>query len=182
MTQIKYLTTEQINLLMANIIDRKDKLMVRILIDTGMRIGEFCMVRYEDLLIDESYIRIPAENTKTKEERTIRINKELMNDLLGYCKDLNITKGYIWQGLGSKSSHLTERAIQYTIKQYGAKIGLDWLTPHKFRHTHIVQALERGVPLPAIMQQAGHKNLQTTQIYSRLAPKEVKSSYERAGL
>ena len=179
--RIKYLSVEQQQELLNAIIDRRDKLIIRLLIDTGMRIGEFTLMKVENILKEESYINIPEENTKTKTARTVRINKEIMNDLISYMKDGGIKDGYIWRG-NKRASHITPRAMQQMIKKYGTMVNLAWLTPHKFRHTHIVRALERGVPVNAVQQQVGHAEITTTQIYSRLAPREIKNSYERAGL
>ena len=56
------------------------------------------------------------------------------------------------------------------------------VTPHTLRHSHIVHSLMAGVPTNVVQQQAGHKRLTTTQVYSKVAPEQIKEAYERAGM
>jgi len=49
----------------------RDKLIVTLLYSTGMRVGEFTKLRVEDIDFSERFIRIPPENSKTGEGRTI---------------------------------------------------------------------------------------------------------------
>ena len=51
-------------------------------------------------------------------------------------------------------------------------------SPHTLRHTHIVHALLDRIPITAVQKQVGHKKLTTTQIYSNLAPEQVREAYE----
>ena len=179
MDQIKYLTPTQTEKLFEVIINFRDKLIINLLLDTGMRIKEFSMMKFEHLDFDNCYIRIPIENTKTREARTTRVNRLLMNDLQAYCKQEGIRKSYIWKGY---TNPITTRTLQYMVKNYGKKAGIDWLTPHKLRHTHIVRALSMGVSMNAVQAQVGHKRLTTTQVYSKLAPAEVQKAYDGVGL
>ncbi|GAI13303.1 unnamed protein product, partial [marine sediment metagenome] len=55
------------------------------------------------------------------------------------------------------------------------------VSPHTLRHTHIVHALLDKVPITAVQKQVGHKRLTTTQIYSDLAPEQVKEAYDKVG-
>jgi site-specific recombinase XerD len=43
------------------------------------------------------------------------------------------------------------------------------VTPHILRHSHVVNALMAGVPVPMIQKQMGHKRLFTTEIYATVA-------------
>ena len=48
--------------------------------------------------------------------------------------------------------------------------------PHILRHSHVVNALMAGVPVPMIQKQVGHKRLSTTEIYATVAPALVKEA------
>jgi site-specific recombinase XerD len=54
-------------------------------------------------------------------------------------------------------------------------------TPHILRHSHVVNALMAGVPVPMIQKQVGHKRLSTTEIYATVAPALVKEAYDLHG-
>ncbi|MCK4326691.1 tyrosine-type recombinase/integrase [bacterium] len=64
------------------------------------------------------------------------------------------------------------------MKKYAKRANLE-ASPHTLRHTHIVHALLDRIPIAAVQKQMGHKRLATTQIYSNLAPEQVREAYEK---
>jgi len=168
---IKYLKKEEWEKLRGSIDNYRDKLIITLLYATGMRVGEFTKLKIQDIDFEERFIRIPAENTKTKEGRTIFVPREVLNDLKGYLKLEKKKKGRIFD--------LTTRRVQQLLKKYSEKAGIE-ATPHTLRHTHIVHSLLDKVPIVAVKRQVGHKRLTTTQIYSELAPEEIREAYEHA--
>jgi len=136
-----------------------------------MRVGEFTKLRVEEIDFEERFIRIPPENSKTGEGRTIFVPREVLNDVKAYLKLEKKKNGRIF--------NLSTRRIQQLLKKYSEKAGIG-ATPHTLRHSHIVHSLLNKVPITAIQKQVGHKRLTTTQIYSDLAPEQVREAYEHA--
>lgn len=169
---IKYLKKEEWDRLRGSIDSYRDKLIVTLLYATGMRVGEFTKLEVQDIDFPERFIRIPRENTKTKTGRTVFVPWEVLNDLKAYLKLEKRKKGRIFD--------LTTRRIQQLLKKYSARAGVE-ATPHTLRHSHIVHNLLERVPITAIQKQVGHKRLTTTQIYSDLAPEQVRAAYENRG-
>ena len=167
---IKYLKKEQWDHLRESIDNYRDKIIITLLYSTGMRVGEFTKLKVEDLDFEERFIRIPPENTKTKEGRTIFVPREILNDIKAYLKLEKRKKGRIL--------NLSTRRIQQLLKKYSARAGVE-ATPHTLRHTHVVHSLLDKVPITAVQKQLGHKRLTTTQIYSDLAPEQIRAAYER---
>ena len=168
---IKYLKKEEWDKLRGSIDNYRDKLIITLLYSTGMRVGEFVKLRVEDIDFEERFIRILRENTKTGEGRTIFVPREVLNDVRAYLKLKKKNSGRIF--------NLSTRRIQQLLKKYGARAGVE-ATPHTLRHTHVVHRLLDKVPITAVQKQVGHKRLTTTQIYSDLAPEQVREAYERA--
>ncbi len=166
---IKYLKKEEWQRLIESVDDYRDKLLMKVLYDTGMRVGELSMLEVEHIDFGERFIRIPAENTKTKTARTVVINREVLSEVAAYLKMVKIKKGRIF--------NLSVRRIQQLIKKYGKIAGIE-VSPHTLRHTHIVHALLDRVPITAVQKNVGHRRLTTTQIYCDLAPEQVREAYE----
>ncbi len=166
---IKYLKKDEWNKLKASIDNYRDKVIITLLYSTGMRVGEFTKLEVQDIDFEERFIRIPPENTKTRTGRTIFVPWEVLNDLKAYLKLEKRKKGRIFD--------LTTRRIQQLIKKYSARAGVQ-ASPHTLRHTHVVHSLLDKVPITAVQGQVGHKRLSTTQIYSKLAPEEIRAAYE----
>ncbi len=169
---IKYLKKEEWNKLRSSIDNFRDKLIVTLLYATGMRVGEFTKLEVQDIDFSERFIRIPPENTKTRMARTIFVPQEVLNDLRGYLKLKKLKKGRIFD--------LSTRRVQQLLKKYSTRAGVK-ATPHSLRHSHIVHNLLDRVPITAVQKQVGHKRLTTTQIYSDLAPEQVRAAYENRG-
>lgn len=168
--EIKYLKKEEWLRLIESVDNYRDKLIVKLLYSTGMRVGELAKLKVEDIDFQERFIHIPAENTKTNTARTVIVPKEVLSDVSAYLKIVQIRAGRLF--------NLTVRRLQQLIKKY-AKIANLEASPHTLRHTHIVHALLNRIPIAAVQKQVGHKRLATTQIYSNLAPEQVREAYER---
>ena len=134
-----------------------------------MRVGEFVKLRVEDIDFKERFIRIPPENSKTGEGRTIFVPREVLSNIKAYLKLEKRKNGRLFD--------LTTRRIQQLLKKYSARARVK-ATPHTLRHTHIVHNILDKVSIAAIKRQVGHKRLTTAQVYSELAPQEVGEAYE----
>ena len=138
---IKYLDRENWQKLFSCIDNYRDKLIISMLYDTGMRVGELTKVEIKDIAFQESFIRISAENTKTKFGRTIYVPQELLSNIRAFMKLNKIKNGRLFQ--------LTTRRIQQLLKKYSKLAGVK-ATPHTLRHTHIVHSLLNKIPITAI--------------------------------
>ncbi len=168
--EIKYLKKQEWLQLLESVDNYRDKLIVKLLYSTGMRVGELAKLKVKDIDFHERFIHIPAENTKTNTARTVIVPKEVLSDISAYLRTLKIERGRLFT--------LTVRRLQQLIKKYAQRANIE-ASPHTLRHTHIVHALLDRIPITAVQKQVGHKKLTTTQIYSNLAPEQVREAYEK---
>ena len=182
--EIKYLKKQEWLHLLESVDNYRDKLIVKLLYSTGMRVGELAKLKVEDIDFHERFIHIPAENTKTNTARTVIVPKEVLSDVSAYLTAFRNTPR-TRRNSPRTNDHplfsLTVRRIQQLLKRYAKTANLD-VSPHALRHTHIVHALLDRIPITAVQKQVGHKKLTTTQIYSNLAPEQVREAYEKGGL
>lgn len=190
--RIKYLKKNEYQKLKENIDNYRDKIIISFLYSSGCRVSEISNLKIENIDFESGLIYIPAENTKTNDTRVVRIGKELLNDLCAYLKVKKVKEGHLFTSYAQKN--ITDRRIRQLVHHYANKAGIQQVygynkdgiplykvTPHTLRHTHIVHALMDKVPITAVQKQVGHKNLSTTQIYSDLAPEQVKEAYDKVG-
>jgi len=70
--------------------------------------------------------------------------------------------------------HLHDTGVQRQIKEAARKAGIPKnVTPHSLRHSFATHLLENGYDIRTIQELLGHKNVQTTMIYTHVAAKNV---------
>ena len=68
-------------------------------------------------------------------------------------------------------------AVTRYINKAGAAAGLPHIHPHQLRHTLATQAINRGMSLEAIAAMLGHRSLDMTLRYAKIASRTVADEY-----
>jgi site-specific recombinase XerD len=78
--------------------------------------------------------------------------------------------------ISNRERKYSEESIQQIVKQAAKRAGITKrVTPHTLRHSFATHLLEAGCDIRYIQELLGHKNLQTTQIYTHVANKDIKN-------
>lgn len=170
--EIKYLKKTEWKKLLDCVDNFRDMVIIELLYETGCRVGELSKMSIEDIDFEAGFIRILAENTKTKAARTVYIPQGILSKVKAYLIMTRRKKGLLFG--------LSKRRLQQLVKKYSERSGVV-CSAHTLRHTHVVHALLDKVPITAVQKQVGHKRLTTTQIYSDLAPEQVREAYQGRG-
>jgi len=145
----------------------KDKLLIQLLLDTGLRAKELLSIRKSDINIEKRFIIV--RNTKNGEERIVFFTEETRKMLEKYIKNMSNDQ---------KLFNITYDALYRKLKRLGKKLGID-LRPHILRHTFATQAIRKGMPLPVVQKILGHKDIRTTQIYTHLVTEDLQEIYKK---
>ncbi len=183
MSEIKYLDRDEI-IELSRVAEGMDRLILNLLLDTGMRVGELVATKVEDVNFDYGFIRLSAKRTKTKKFRTVRVSAPLIQKLKEYIKP-----GQVYLFPGYSNGHISVSTVQKRIAALAERVGIQQIekrnklnrrrvTPHTMRHTHIVNSLLAGISLPSVQKQVGHARLSSTEIYTNYAPTLVKAEYD----
>ena len=77
--------------------------------------------------------------------------------------------------ISDRKKQYNNRTIQQIVKNAAKKTKINKrVSPHTMRHSFATHLLEAGADIRYIQQLLGHKNLQTTQIYTHVANKDIK--------
>lgn len=74
---------------------------------------------------------------------------------------------------------LSTAVVMRILERASAKARLGRVTAHMLRHSYATHLLHRGADIRQIQQLLGHVSLETTHMYTRLAPPNLKTTYER---
>lgn len=152
-----YLTIEQINKLKEIDLTNKPSLentrnAFVIGCYTGLRFSDLQFINpKEAVIIDGDTKRIILTQKKTKDQVNIKINDEIYS-LLNKLKPL------------ATNVHTNRQ-----LKELAAMIGVQELSFHISRHTFATTLLNKGGRIEVVSKLLGHKTIQTTQIYAKVA-------------
>jgi len=135
----------------------RNRLMVRLMLRTGMRVGEISRLRVEDLVdLDKQVIYV--RKSKGGNDRIVLADPETAKILRQFSADR--TSGPIFG--------IKPHAIQHIVKKMARTAGVrnaDLMTPHKLRHSFAINWVQHGGDIESLRRLLGHKSLATTQIY-----------------
>jgi integrase/recombinase XerC len=157
----------------------RDKLILDILYQTGIRRSELTHLKESDVDLFNSTIKVLGKRNK---ERIIPISLLLKRNLEGYLrvkKELNLSNFML---LVSEKGHtLSDQAVYRSVKKYLSQITTaKKKSPHVLRHTFATHLLNNGADINAVKDLLGHANLSATQIYTHNTIDKLKKSYKQA--
>ena len=157
--------------------DPRDRLVVELLARTGMRAGELADLDADAVVRIGAghWLRIPLG--KLRNDRYVPLHPELV-DLLAAWTAANLEhirrcKRLVADHRGPLDRHLIARIVHRVSRA----AGVPGVHPHRLRHTLATQAINRGMRLEAIAALLGHRKMEMTLIYARIANRVVADEY-----
>lgn len=145
---------------------------VLLMLLTGMRIGELCALRWNNINLHEQTIRITAtlqrlRDTSAEDQSHTRVvigapksdtsarTIPMTDHAVDLCRraDVKNTAAYI---LTETESFMEPRALQYRIEKYTRECGLEGVHAHTLRHTFATRAVEVGFEIKSLSEVLGH--------------------------
>jgi site-specific recombinase XerD len=157
--------------------DPRDRLVVELLARTGMRAGELAGLEADSVVQigGNHWLRIPLG--KLRNDRYVPLHPQLVT-LLGDWTATNLEHIRDHHRLiADHRGPLNRHTISRIIHRIGAAAGVPGVHPHRLRHTLATQAINRGMRLEAIAALLGHKKMEMTLIYARIANRVVADEY-----
>lgn len=178
-TGIRWLDRKEENALL-RMVERngriRDIAIIKLLLNTGMRVSELCSMRWSEVTISERKGTLTVLQGKGGKRRKIPLNYDARQVLLdlGYKQNAG-KKDWIFVGQRGK---LTPRGVQTLFRKYADPINLNKVSPHSLRHTFCKNLLNAGIGLEKIAILAGHESLDTTRLYLEPSLKDLANAVE----
>ena len=165
----KTINDEQFYQLLENCTNYRDKFLVWLLYETGIRIGQALALRHEDLICwdNELHVKYRTDNlnkirNKTHKPNVIQVSNSLISLYGEYVStlDQNQLNEYVFINLTDY------KPLEYSIAKklfttLSKKCGF-YIRPHMLRHTHASDLLKAGWEMNLIQKRLGHVSVQTT--------------------
>ena len=154
----------------------RDKAILILLYGCGLRISEALQITKQDFYQD--YIKIKGKGDKERIVPLLPLVKEIIDEYL--AKVPYIIEGDQCIFLGVRGKVLNRVNYQKQIQILRRSLGLsEHTTAHAFRHSFATHLLVNGSDLRSIQELLGHKDLSTTQRYTKIDHKHLLDIYNK---
>ncbi len=166
-----------------------DKLVLRMLYETGMRRSELAHLTLNNINLNELTIKVRGKRDK---ERIIPIEGELAQNISHFIAlrnkmmtELHVKKPSVPSTdqllVNSKGRKVSDGMIYLIVKRYmSAMSNAERTSPHVFRHSFATHMLNEGANIDAIKELLGHSDLAATEVYTHVTKEHLKETYKHA--
>jgi site-specific recombinase XerD len=187
--QVKFLTGKEVDRLLnapslSTIVGKRDKAILEVLFSTGLRVSELVSLNRDNVDIKRREFGVVGKGGRARvvflSSRAASYLEEYLKAREDSFKPLFIRHSRnLAPNLKDNQMRLTARSVQRILKKYSRKVKLPFdATPHVLRHSFATDLLMAGADIRSVQEMLGHKNIQTTQIYTHVTHRHLKEIYD----
>jgi len=187
--QVKFLTGKEVDRLLnapslSTIVGKRDKAILEVLFSTGLRVSELVSLNRDNVDIKRREFGVVGKGGRARvvflSSRAASYLDEYLKAREDSFKPLFIRHSRnLAPNLKDNQMRLTARSVQRILKKYSRKVKLPFdATPHVLRHSFATDLLMAGADIRSVQEMLGHKNIQTTQIYTHVTHRHLKEIYD----
>jgi integrase/recombinase XerD len=160
----------------------RNRILLEILYDTGVRAAEMAAVKTFDLDLANGYLTV--RHGKGARDRVVPLSTRVSELIKPY---LLIVRPAMVKGkdtgfllLNRVGTGMSPTAVWQVVKKCVRLAGIKKnVSPHSFRHTFATHMLKNGAPIRHIQEMLGHQSLESTQIYTQVTINDLKEIHAK---
>lgn len=158
----KYLTRDQVVALLGACGRPRDRLLVRVLWETGVRASELTSLTSESIDFTGEAIQVVTLKRRGH-VRAVPVRPALLGDLARH-----IAVGGM--GMGRRLFPVTRQRVHQIVRSAAEAAGLpaDRAHPHTLRHSFAIACVLARVPVLVLAEWLGHRSLESTLVYTKV--------------
>lgn len=167
---------ETLEIMRDNCNELRDLAIIDMLASTGMRVGEMVLLNRNDIDFNERECIVFGKGSK---ERIVYFDARTKIHLQNYLESRNDNNPALFVSLKSPHERLKIGGIEARLREFGKRLGLNKVHPHKFRRTLATVAIDKGMPIEQLQQLLGHRKIDTTLQYAMVKQSNVKIAHRK---
>lgn len=167
---------EALELMRDNCTELRDLAIIDMLASTGMRVGEMVLLNRNDIDFNERECVVFGKGSK---ERVVYFDARTKIHLQNYLESRVDDNPALFVSLKSPHERLKIGGVEVRLREFGKKLGLQKVHPHKFRRTLATMAIDKGMPIEQLQQLLGHRKIDTTLQYAMVKQSNVKIAHRK---
>lgn len=160
---------------------QRDRAILEFMYATGVRVTECVNFKITHIQWQDEFVLIFGKGQK---ERLVPVSATALSWLQKYItgprallSNLGLAKDIVF--LNRYGQKLSRQSIWKLVKKYTNLAGIEkYTSPHTLRHSFATHMVENGADLRAVQEMLGHSDIITTQIYTHLDSKRLKSVHQ----
>lgn len=158
----------------------RNKVIIVLLLDTGLRAGEFCRLKVSDVNLETGEISIkPFETGIKSRRRSVWISPNTARVLWRYLAERSPAPNDPL--VSTKNNTPLERyGLRHILQRIGKRAGVNNVYTHRFRHTFAIQYLRNGGDVFTLKRILGHSRLTMTEKYLNIANTDTQIAHKTA--
>lgn len=147
----------------------------RLLMGSGMRLGEATGLDWRDVHLDEAFVVVRRSKTKA---RAVPISADAVVALRAHREAAKVVGAEIPVFIGPRTGErLPNATISHAFPRLLLRAGLRRMRVHDLRHGVATTMLAAGVPMRVIAEQLGHANpAMTAKVYAHVIPESQRAA------
>jgi integrase/recombinase XerD len=189
----KTLAIEEIAVLLDACDHLRDRFLLTLLAETGMRVGQALGLRHEDFVSREKTVRIVPRTdnangarAKCRDVAEIPVSTGLVRAYSEYlfAEYGDLDSDYVFVNLFASphSRPMRYSAVSGLVNRLRARTGIEF-NLHMLRHSRATSMIRAGVPIEVVSKLLTHASVATTsRTYDHLGVEDFRAELERAGM
>lgn len=162
----------------------RDKAILEVFYSTGIRLEEMSKLSVLDVDTRHGFLRV--NQGKFAKDRVVPLGRKASDYVREYLQKVRAEwakekkdERALWLASIQPYAPLKKQLVGVMVRQYGkAALGRS-ISPHVWRHTCATHLVAGGSNIAYVQRLLGHRSLETTQIYTRVAVPEVKATFQK---
>ena len=158
----------------------RDRAIIYLLLDTGMRSAELCGLKVKNISLDNCRILVRGKGDK---ERRLPICDTTHDALQSYFRFRGLIKTRDYHAdlfMTSVGKVLNRAGLRKLMERIGIRSDVPNCHPHRFRHTFAIQFLRNGGNIYTLQALLGHTTLDMVKRYLAIAQMDLERDHEKA--
>jgi site-specific recombinase XerD len=143
----------------------RDRAILAVLADTGIRASELCGLRLEDIHVGDDGAWLLVRG-KGKKERIVALGSLSRRLLVRYTQRYRPRQGDATRAFLTRSGReIATNTLHALLLRLAESAGVGGVSAHAFRRTYAVEFLKQGGDVARLARSMGHSSLTTTILY-----------------
>ncbi|MDT8285630.1 MAG: tyrosine recombinase XerC [Elusimicrobiales bacterium] len=157
----------------------RDYAILALLYSAGLRRSEVTGLNVGDVDFYSGFARVMGKGSK---ERLVPVGDKALESLRAYLASRPEGRAPARPlFLNARGGRLSGHGVALIVKKMARQARFArGLNPHALRHSFATHLLDHGCDLRSVQEMLGHKNLETTQVYTHVSLERLKEVYDKA--